>query len=163
MDTDIDECAESCYIRHNAFKSHPLLDIVNSHHVITESRLFEHCTRIAPRLLQFFDNILERRLTDICGNILLDVNPVRKRCGADEILDRNAKVLGHLLDKGIAFWMDTRRVQRICRTAYAKEACRLLERLGTKSGYLLEFAAALERTVLVTPFDNPLGKGGTDA
>ena len=102
MDADIDKCAERSDVRDYALKGHSLLDVIDRHHVFAEGRLLEDRTRVASRFLELFDDIPERRLSDIARDVLPDVNPVRQQRIADEILHRNPKILRHLFDERIA-------------------------------------------------------------
>ena len=61
---DIHKRAEGGHVGHDAFQLHALFHVFQFRHVIAEGRFLEVFARVAPRLLQFGDDVLQGRQPD---------------------------------------------------------------------------------------------------
>ena len=130
---DVHECAEGDDIRHHAIQLHALAQVLRLRHVVPERHRLERRTRVAARLSQLDEDVLQRRQPDVIGHIGTEVERLDLRFVGDQFGDGDPDVLRHALDERVAFRVHGACVQRMLAAAHAQEARGLFECLGAEA------------------------------
>lgn len=62
---NVNEGTKSCHVGHDALQNHPRLEIFNAANVVSEARRFKGRTRVAAGLLQFRQNVVDGKCSDV--------------------------------------------------------------------------------------------------
>ena len=82
-------------------------------HAGVEAKRLELLARIAARLGELGDDVVERRQADLLGHIVLEFDLFAQRGLADEIGHSHAEIGSHLLDDRVALGVDGAGVERV--------------------------------------------------
>src|SRR5581483_53783 len=126
MHPDIHESPELCHVRYHAFEHHPCFHVADLAHLFMKSRRHERIARIAPRLAQFAENVVERERSRLhLGTIHLR----QQLRMLDHLVYPRFEHGGDLLHHRVGLGMHGGAVQRIISVANAQKSRRLLEGL----------------------------------
>ena len=119
MDPDIDEGPKVGDVGHDARQFHSLAQVVDGVDAVGEAKLLDGLARVAPRLLQFGEDVVERGQSDGGRDVAPDVDlPLLLLVGHE--LRHGATLVGrHALHDGVALGVDCRVVERILRSGDA--------------------------------------------
>ena len=90
MDADIDEGAEGRDVGHDAFQHHAEFEVLQFVDTFLEHRRLELGTRIAARLLQLGDDVLDGRQAELVIGEVFRAQRAQQRRVADDFLQRLA-------------------------------------------------------------------------
>ena len=121
-----------------------------------ESKLRKGLAWVATGLLQFSHNVLKGREAYRGRYIFVYIYLFAFLVVSKKVFYLTAAILGHLLNQGVAFWMNGAVVQRFCASLHTQEAGTLLEGLCTHTGHLEQFATGTESSVLLAVINNVL-------
>ena len=158
VDADIDERTERGDVGDQALEHHADLEILHRGHVVAELRRRELGAWIAARLGELGDDVAQRWLADVRGDVLREVDAIDQLLVADQLRQLDAEIPRDRLDQRVALGVDRRVVERIRRAGDPQEARGLLERLGPQARDLHQLRARAKRAVRVAVDHDLLGE-----
>ena len=156
LDPDVDEGAEIDHILHLAGYLHALFQVLEGKHALGKNGRRQVFARIAVRLLQFHDDVVERR---IAHSILLFQRLASLAIRIGSRLDR----LQDFRSQGVVLGMHPGIVQLVRALGNLEEARALLESLLAHPGNLREHVARRDRPLFLPELDHLLREARIDA
>ena len=158
VNADIHECTEVCHVGHDTFHPATRNQVLNRANLVVELGVAEFLTRVAARLLEFLDDIVQGRLTHFVGEKFFEVDCLHGFGVTHHVLHRDACLLGHLFDESVVFGVNGGIVQRVFGTRNAHKAGSLFKGLRAEALHVLQGFAASVGTVFFAVFHDGFGQ-----
>src|ERR1700728_4004970 len=141
MNADIDEGPKLSHVGDHAFQHHSGLHVGDFPDLLVEAGRNKSIARVAPRLAQFFQNVVQRvgPRREPVAIYLLEQSRV-----LDQLPDGHTQRLRDLFHNLIRLGVDGSHVERIVAVANAQESGGLLKRLRPNARHFFELSAATE-------------------
>ena len=132
VNPNIDEGAKVGDVGDNAGTDHSRHQVSDGVQVVPEGEGGKGLTRVATRLLQFTDDIIEGELTDLIPQMLRLAH--KRHAASEKVTDPLAHLLGQLLEQRVALGVNPGVVEGMARLGYPQEASRQFEGLAAEPG-----------------------------
>ena len=106
MDADVDKSTEVGDVGDDAWQFHTFDEVVNGIDTRVELKLLYLLTWVTARLFQFLENIGKGGNTHLCRYVSIDVDGLAFLFIIYKVVDRASLIFGHLLNDGVALWMN---------------------------------------------------------
>ena len=118
---------------------------------------FELFAGIAAGPGQLIHDVPQRRNPYIIPYVVLELDPVAKLFGGEEVFEFASHVPGHFLDHGVPFRVHRAGIEGILGVANPKKSGGLFKSLGTEARHFLELGTRGEGAVFIAVGDNVFG------
>ncbi len=127
VDAYIDKGTEGGDVGDNAGEFHANLEVFGFFDAFLEMEDFELFAGVASGFGEFFDDVAQRRETDIGGDVVARFDLGAKLRIFEQLVDGAIEVGGHFFDEGVALGMNGGGIERMRGTIDAEESSGLLE------------------------------------
>ena len=159
MHTNIHKRAKVGHVGHRPFQHHAGFEIAQGFDPFLKTCEPEFRSRIPPRFLQFRDDVLDSRQTELFCYVILGIQTTQERGIADDIAHFAIIFPGDGLDHAIGFRVHGGPVQGVLAAGNTQKTRRLLERAVPETGDLEQLFPVAEHAVLVAELNDVLGDG----
>ena len=119
MYADVDKGAKCNDVCHDTLQHHSRRQMFRLGDVVAERRRYETLARVAAGLPQLTHNVVQRRQADIGRDVRRRVERRQDGVVPNQLLQRDAKVLGHACHQPVAFGMHRAGIERMRSTSDA--------------------------------------------
>ncbi|HEY1734154.1 MAG TPA: hypothetical protein VGG23_06880, partial [Acidimicrobiales bacterium] len=144
VDADVDERAERGDVGDDALEDHARLEVAQGVHAVREGRGLELGARVAARLLEFLEDVVDGGQAERLVGELGRIEAAQRLAVADQRADVFAGLLHDAADHRVGLGVYAGRVEGVVAAPDAEEARALLERLRAKPGHVPEVLAGGE-------------------
>ena len=155
--TYVDEGAKGGDVADRAFEHHAFFQVLDVFHAVIETRHLEVRARVAARLFQLGQDVLDRDDAKFLVGKQLGAQRFQHVGAAHEFGHRLAGVQHDLLDHRVGFGVNAGAVQRVAAGVQTQKPGALLESFGAQAGHLEQVSTAAEGAVGFPPAHHRLG------